>query len=170
MRLSLGTAALAATFIAASPAFAQTSSQATATASGTILETNSLTKITDLDFGTIAADDTVAGTVTVDADSGARSGTDVSLLPGTYQRAEFVARGVADQVVDFVLTQPAGNALANAGGDTIGATLSLDSGGVSRTVPASGNITLYVGGVFDIAAQQPNGVYTGDFDLTANFP
>lgn len=169
MRLSFGNAALVAT-LAASPALAQNPSQSTAMASGTILETNSLTKVEDLDFGTIAADPNNPGTVTIDANSGARSGVDVMLRPGGFQRAQFVAYGLPAEVVDFVLTQPVGNLLSNPNGDSIGAVLSLNMGGVSRTVPASGVITLYVGGVFSIAAQQANGVYTGDFDLTANFP
>lgn len=170
MRLSLGIAALAATFALASPAAAQTASTATAEARGTILQTLSLSRVEDLDFGTIAADDTLAGTVTIDADTGARSGSNVSLLPGLFHRAEFQAYGATNQVVTFALTQPAGGVLVN-GANSITANLVLDQDPtLTRTVGASGVVTVYVGGTFGIAANQANGVYAADFDLTANFP
>lgn len=168
MRLSLGIAAVAATFAAASPAFAQAYTE-TAEARGTILQSLTLTKVTDLDFGTIAADALVAGTVSIDADTGARSGTNVSMLPGVFSRAQFDGLGANAQIVELTLTQPAAGVLVNPAGDQIPAVLTLDSNGATRTLPASGLFSVYVGGDFDIAANQPNGLYTAQFDLTAEY-
>ena len=167
MRLSLGIAALAATFAAASPAFAQAYTE-TAEARGTILQSLTLTRQTDLDFGVVAADALLPGSVSIDADSGARSGTNVSLLPGVFSRARFDGYGANGQIVDLTLTQPAGGVIVN-GANSIPALLSLDSGGASRTIGGTGIFTVYVGGDFTIAANQANGLYTAQFDLTAEY-
>src|SRR5437762_7163903 len=75
MRYIVSIAALAATLVAATPAMAASSATATANARGIVLKSLSLTSSSDLDFGTVAADATNPGTVSVDADTGARSTT-----------------------------------------------------------------------------------------------
>lgn len=171
MRLSFTLAAVAATFVAATPALAATATRtATAQARGTVLQSLTLTKKYDLDFGTVAGDAVTAGTVSVDADSGARSKTGgVTLLGGTFQRAEFDGLGDANQNVTLTLNQPASGVLTNTNGTTLTATLKLDSNGTSRTTDSTGRFISYVGGDFNIAANQENGVYTATFDLTANY-
>ena len=73
MRFTVYLAALAATTAFATPAFAQVvSATATAEARGLVLQPLTLTKVNDLDFGTILAS-TVAGSVSIDADTGVRS-------------------------------------------------------------------------------------------------
>jgi hypothetical protein len=168
MRLSLGIAAVAATFAAASPAFAQSYTE-TAEARGTILQSLTLTKASDLDFGTIAADALVAGTVSIDPDTGARSSTNVSELPGVFSRAQFDGLGADGQIVELTLSQPAAGVLVNVAGDEIPAVLTIDADGLTRTLPASGLFSVYIGGDFDIAANQANGLYTAQFDLTAEY-
>jgi hypothetical protein len=91
MRFNFALAAVAAT-LAATPAVAQ---QATTTepaeARGLVLQSLTLTKSTDLDFGTVAGSNTVPGTVDIDSDNGARTATGgVSLMPGHLR----LARGV----------------------------------------------------------------------------
>jgi hypothetical protein len=75
MRFNFTLAAVAAT-LAATPAVAQ---QATTTepaeARGLVLQSLTLTKSTDLDFGTVAGSNTVPGTVDIDSDNGARTAT-----------------------------------------------------------------------------------------------
>lgn len=166
-RLTLCLAALAAT-ATGSPAFAQ-SATATAEARGTILQSLTLVRQSDLDFGTVAPDATTAGTVSVDASTGARSTTGgVVALPGAFGRAQFDGSGTAGNLVELVLTQPAGGVIVN-GANTVGALLGLDSGGTSRTIPLGGVFSVYVGGDFSIAANQPSGLYSAQFDLTANY-
>ena len=89
MRYSLCLAALAATVATATPALAQQST-ATADAKGVVLQSLTLNKISDLDFGTVAGDALNPGTVSIDADTGARSVTGaVVALPSTFGRAQF---------------------------------------------------------------------------------
>ena len=177
MRLKLGIAALAATLAAGSPASAQLiSSTAEAEARGVVLTAQSLTKESDLDFGIVTVDPDVAGgsdggTVTIEASAaGTRtaSDADVTLLPSTSSAARFLGYGAPNQTVDLTLVQPAGNVLVNANGDQIEATLNLDNVG-PITTNAGGQFTSFVGGVFTIDATQAAGLYTADFNLTAEF-
>jgi len=105
MRLTVGLAALAATLVAATPASAQLAS-ATAEAKGVVLLPLTLTKTSDLDFGTVVADPLVAGTVVIDANTGARSVsggvTAVPSFPGG--RAVFQGAGSSGQLVDLTLS------------------------------------------------------------------
>lgn len=175
MRLTLCLAALAATTAFATPAFAQVvSDTATAEARGLVLQPLTLTKVDDLDFGTVLAS-TVAGTVTIDEDTGGRSGsggvTLVASNPG--QRALFEGAGTSGQDVDLTLTGPVGGVLVSTSNPTdviVVSSLLLDNGGAtSRTIGLLGTFQVGVGGTFDIAANQPNGLYKADFDLTADY-
>jgi hypothetical protein len=168
MRFSVSLAALAATLVAATPAAAQ-QAQATATAKGVVLQSLTLVRTSDLDFGTVAPDASNPGTVTVNADTGARStGGAVVALPGAFSRGSFDGAGTAGNLVQLTLNQPAGGVISS-GSNTVGALLNLDSGGTTRAIPAGGTFTVHVGGVFSIAANQPSGLYSAQFDLTADY-
>src|SRR5947208_16461771 len=83
MRYTVCLAALAATLVAATPAEAASTATATANARGIVLKSLSLSSTADLDFGTVAADATNPGSVTIDSDTGARTtGGAVVALPG----------------------------------------------------------------------------------------
>jgi hypothetical protein len=173
MRLKITLAALAATVAFAAPAAAQVSASDTAEARGLVLLPLTLTRSADLDFGTVIAS-AVAGDVTIDEDSGARSVTGgvtpVPTAPGG--RAVFDGAGTAGQQVDLTLTPPVGNVLVS-GANTINISNFTLDGGVgltdSRIIGATGAFTVGVGGTFDIAANQPNGLYAANFSLTAQY-
>ena len=82
MRTRFYLAAAAATLVVAAPAAAQ---QATVTATGNpvargvVILPLALSKTSDLDFGTVVASPTVAGTVSTNADDGSRAVTGDSL-------------------------------------------------------------------------------------------
>ncbi|MBA3667470.1 MAG: DUF4402 domain-containing protein [Sphingomonas sp.] len=176
MRFNICLAALAATVAFASPAYAQVvaTDTATAEARGLVLQPLTLTKVDDLDFGTILAS-TVAGTVTIDEDSGNRSSTggitEVASNPG--QRALFVGAGTAGQLVDLTLAPPTGNVLvstSNSADTILVSSMLLDNGNATtRTIALDGTFQVGVGGTFNIAASQANGLYKADFDLTADY-
>jgi hypothetical protein len=154
MRLNFGLAALAATLVAATPAVAATSSSATATAKGVVLQPLTLSWVSDLNFGTVARS----------------SSGGVTLVPSTFSRAEFDGLGQAGQTVGLVLTPPAGNVLVGPGGATVAVnSMTLDAAGTTRVLPASGAFVVYVGGGFGIAANQANGTYSALFQVTANY-
>jgi hypothetical protein len=172
MRLTYRLAALAAVLTTASPALAGTSANAVADAKGLVLQPLTLTKVTDLDFGTVIASST-AGTVTIDADTGARAvGGGVTAVP-TYPggRGLFAGAGTADQVVSLSLNAPTLLVSTTNPSDTLAVTgLSLDNGGLlTRTIDTTSAFFVGVGGDFAIAKNQPNGLYTAQFDLTADY-
>src|SRR6185503_6031991 len=89
MRYSICLAALAASIVAATPAAAQQAT-ATADAKGIVLQSLKLQWVSDLDFGTVAPDVLNPGTVSINADTGARTtGGSVVALPGAFSRARF---------------------------------------------------------------------------------
>ncbi len=175
MRFKFCLAALAATTAFASPAFAQVvTATATAEARGLVLQPLTLTKVDDLDFGTILASAT-AGSVTINADTGGRTVTGgvtpVASNPG--QRALFAGAGTAGQQVNLTMTPPTGNVLVSTTNtaDTIAvSSLVFDnSNALIRTIGTTGTFQLGVGGSFAIAASQPNGFYKADFSVIADY-
>ncbi|MFL6733911.1 MAG: DUF4402 domain-containing protein [Sphingomicrobium sp.] len=175
MRLTLSLAAVAATFAAASPAFAQAvTPTATATAEaearGVVLLPLTLTKTSDLDFGTIIADVTLPGSVAIDADDGSRTVTGgVIEVPNfTYSRGLFQGAGTEDQDVALTFNPPA---VLTSGSNTITVTsMVLDqSDSRVRTIDATKAFSVGVGGEFAIDAGQAPGLYTAQFDLTADY-
>jgi len=171
MRFNLTRAALAATLAVASPAVAQQATTTTsAEARGLVLQSLTLSKFSDLDFGTVAGSATVAGNVVIDPDTGSRSaGGGVTLMPSTVSRARFDGLGVPGQSVLLTLTPPVGNVLLNGTNTLTINSMSLDIGGTNRTIGGTGSFTVYVGGDFQIAANQANGLYAANFDLTADY-
>ena len=184
MRFTVSLAALAATLAIATPAMAQ---QATVTATGNpvakgvVVLPLTLSKTADLDFGTVIASTTVAGTVTISADDGSRAVTGgvigVPNYPGA--RALFQGAGTASQTVLLTLQAPA--VLTNGGNSITVNSMFFDSAGASapnavtgdlettRTINATGAFEIGVGGDFAIAANQPNGLYSAPFIVTAEY-
>lgn len=135
-----------------------------------ILVPLTLTKIDDLDFGSIITSST-SGTVALNADTSARTFT--GGLVGTStpaQRAYFGGAGTPNQQVVVVVTPPA--QLKDSNGDTIDVlALTLDkSGNPIRTVdPVARTFFVGIGGIINIAANQPDGDYYATFQVTANY-
>ena len=173
MRTRILMAALAATAAFASPATAQTIDTAQAEARGVVLLPLTISEVDPLNFGTVLASAT-AGTVTIDADTGARSFTGgvsgIALDLGN--RGEFNGLGTVDQLVEITLN-PTAN-LTGPGPDIVVTNMELDGCACqieTRTIPtgAAGAFVVGVGGTFAIAANQPNGLYTGTYSVDAAY-
>ena len=176
MRYTLLVAALAATV--ATPALAQqaptASDTATATARGVVLQAHQLVKNTDLDFGVVTVDPLNAGTVSISADAaGSRSATGgVTPLPSTYQAASFDGLAAPAETVALTITNPPSNVLVSSTNSNDKITvnsLNLDAAGASRVADSTGAFVVYVCGTFGLIANQPAGVYSAQFDLTADY-
>jgi hypothetical protein len=175
MRNVIRLAALAATVATASPAFAQAapiSASASGEARGVVLQPLTLTKEQDLDFGTVIST-AASGTVVIDADDGSRNVTggvlEVPSYPG--DRGLFTGNASAGRVVNMTLDPPAFLVSTTNPLDLITVnSMVLDSGNLLvRTIGSSGIFQVGVGGDFAIGANQPNGLYTAQFDLTADY-
>ena len=168
----LAIAAAAAGTLACTPAFA---ANQTGTATSVVVRPNTLVKVDDLDFGTIAAGPT-AGTVTVNALTGARTATGGATPVGTLaQRAMFQGTGgilliTVSGDTSVTLTRTGGGAPAMTASLVRAATTS--GGGIALlggTLLPSGVQTYYVGGTLNVGANQPAGDYSGTFQLTVNY-
>lgn len=128
-----------------------------------------LTKVQDLHFGSIVPSTTTAGWVRIDAVTGARTASaGLTLMPTDVgQRGQFAGAGSAGQQVIMALTPPL--VLSSPGGDTIDVmAMSLD-GPTTRTIGANQSFFVGVGGIIFVAANQPEGLYTATYDLTADY-
>ena len=170
MKIALCVAAVSAL---SSPALAQSSATQSTTATTRIIQPITLTKNTDLAFGSVVKPNAAANTVAIDAASGARSvtgGGDAALAPSTSGRATYTVSGEGGQT--FSISTPATFNMTKAGGsDTITVTLtqSAATGTVSGSLGNTGSATFGVGGSFPVAAATASGNYTGSFDVTVAY-
>lgn len=130
-----------------------------------------LTKIDDLDFGTMISSSS-SGTVTLDASTSARifAGGVTGVASAAGHHAYFGGAGTPNQQVIVVVTAPA--QLTDTNGNAIPVlALTLDKGGNPiRTIdPTTRTFFVGVGGILNIAANQADGDYSATFQVTANY-
>ena len=127
----------------------------------------SLTKIQDLDFGSIVPSG-AAGTVTLNPSTSARTVTGgVTLVPSDAGfHGYFAGAGTPSQQVLMALSPPV--ELVNTAGDKIPVVgLTLDGPPMRTIDPITRAFFVGVGGTLSIAANQPVGTYAANFWVTA---
>lgn len=135
----------------------------------TLVSPLSLIKTRDLLFGNLASGAT-AGTVTIDAATGARTATGgVTLLGGTFWPASFT--GAASGLNLVIIRRPVTPvALTRIGG---GATIQITNftiqGGQFRLFFTRQAFDFNIGGTLAVGANQLDGTYTGTFDVTIDY-
>ena len=159
LRHYIGAASLAALALTALPAAAATPAQQS-DGKALILIPLSLTKIQDLDFGSIVPS-AAPGTVTLNASTSARTFTGgVTLVPSDAGfHGYFAGAGSPNQQVLIALVSGAGDKIPVVG-------LTLD-GPPMRTIDNTRAFFVGVGGTLSIAANQPVGTYSANFWVTA---
>ena len=130
-----------------------------------------LTKIDDLDFGTVVSSGT-SGTVALNATTGARTfaGGVTGVTTTAGHRAYFAGAGTGGQQVVVIVIPP--TQLTDVNGDTVDVlAMTIDNGGNPlRTIdPVSKTFFVGVGGILNIVGNQPDGVYSSTFQVTANY-
>lgn len=163
-------AALAAALLGATPALGQAQATQPMTGKALLLKPLTLTKLADLDFGTIIPSG-FGDLVTINADSGARTSPTATLVttdPG--HRARFASSGLNNVLVVLQISPPSD--LSDGAGNLLAVTrLDLDQGGLPLRVlsPQSQVFFVGIGGQVHVRGNQPEGVYSGTFTLTANY-
>ena len=164
----LGGAAIAFALIGTTPALA--ANTAPMTSKALLLKPLTLTKLDDLDFGSIVPSGS-GDLVTINADTGARTSPTAGLVtvdPG--HRARFASSGLNNTFVVLQISPPTD--LDDGAGHMLSVTrLDLDQGGNPLRVltPASQLFFLGIGGQVYIRGNQEEGTYSGTFTLTANY-
>lgn len=171
-------AALALCFVLLVPGAARAQT-ARATAQATIVEPLGLVKVQDLRFGRIAASAT-AGTVTVNADTGACTASGGVIATGGRGFGQFAGQGTKKFIVrvqipaSVTLTGPAGSTMV-VGAIVLGAAPDLAYLGVTGGTPryqissSNGIFTFRLGGRLGIAANQRPGQYSGTYSVTVQY-
>lgn len=160
---------IAGTMMMADPAAAQEVTDVGGDSQALILVPLKLTKIEDLDFGTIMASPT-AGTVVIPADGSPRYATGgvVPIPSDDGLNGQFATAATPGQEVLFVLTAP--STLDDGLGNTINVlAMTMDGPAFRYADPVMGTIFVNVGGILYIDADQPDGEYTGTFNLYAEY-
>jgi hypothetical protein len=107
--------------------------------------------------------------VVINASTGDRTfAGGVTLVPSDDGfRAYFGGAGTPNQQVIMTMNAPA--QLANVNGDKIDVLALTMDGPAIRTIDSTHAFFVGVGGIIQVAANQPDGVYTAQFDVTANY-
>lgn len=162
-KLALATTAIFALGLGSTGASAQAAS-ANAVAKARILKQLTITRIADLDFGTIVTG-TVASTVAIDAAGTRTCGTGLTCTQ-TPSAAKFTVTGSNNQVL--TVSAPASVTLSNGTNQMIAAlsvpaTLNLGNSGNTGT-------SLTFGGTLNVGANQVDGIYASpEFAVTVNY-
>ena len=140
------------------------------TSNATIILPMSVTKLRDMDFGSLAV--TTAGTAVLDPDSDMLAVTGgATTVGGSPHCAQFVGAAQSNSVVNIkVPNQP--STLTRVGGtETMTASNFTLQGGLSkRALAKADSFTFRVGATLNIAAGQVEGVYAGTFNVTVQYP
>jgi hypothetical protein len=163
--LAIAAMALGPTNVAA----AQVSSSTPPAGRAVLLIPLTLTKVDDLSFGSVVPSP-VSGSVVINATTGLRTvlGGVTAMPSDVGRRAYFAGAGSPSQQVLITVTAPA--ALTSVAGDTLTVlALTLDGPPVRSIHPIDRTFFFGVGGIIQVEADQPDGVYTSDYDVTANY-
>jgi Domain of unknown function (DUF4402) len=152
-------------------------SSAGATSRSRIVKPVSIANTRDLDFG-IVVRGTTAGTVTINAQSGARTKTGGVLLQGTtgFSSAAFTGAGTGGRLVRLTIGTPTITLNRVGGGTmTVNAFRISNNGAAPQTLPrnytlpASGIDDISIGARLNVAANQAEGLYTGSFTISMDY-
>ena len=151
---------------AALPAPALAAPTDSADADALILLPLSITKVDDLEFGTVVPSSS-SGTVSIAADGSGQSVTGgVTPVPSaTAARALFAGAGSAGQQVSIFLAPPAN--LSDGNGHSVPISLSLEKSVI--TIDSTRAFFVGIGGTVTVAANQAEGTYTGTFMVLAQY-
>lgn len=138
---------------------------ASVTVKARVLKQITVTKTSDLDFGTIVAG-AAASTVAVSTGAARTCGAGLTCT-GTVSSANFNISGTNNAVV--TITGDNSVTLANGTGGTMAAALTRSASTLTLTNSGPVGGSFQVGGTLNIAANQADGAYTGTFNVTIDY-
>ncbi len=125
----------------------------------------SVTQKFDLNFGDVAGDIDLAGTVVVSTAGGKTVTGGVTDLGGSVSAGRFQVNGTNG--TSYSCTLP-GSFLVTSGGNNATVDTLTNNPGLSGTFGGSGKVLIDIGATLHLAANQAAGNYTGTFDLTCD--
>jgi len=154
--------------VPAAAAGAPVAAKTNATGSVALLRPLTLLKKANLDFGELVA--TGAGTAVIDPVSGATTVTGPLTPVGTAGHpATFTATGSKNSVVIIRIPSSALTLTNPAGGTMTVSNWTLD-GKTNRRIAQNNAFDFSVGATLNVGAGQPDGIYSGTFQVTVQYP
>jgi hypothetical protein len=137
-----------------------------ATGEALILIPLTLTKIDNIDFGTVVSS-SASGSVTIAPDGSGRttSGGVTPVASDAGARGLFAGAGSFGEQVGMFLSPPA--TISDGFGNSMPISLNLESNIV--TIDATRAFFVGVGGTVNVGANQPDGIYSGTFTVLAQY-
>jgi len=169
LRVLLAGAALA----VAGQAAAQSSATQSTSGTGTIVQPLTLTKNTDLAFGSVVRPSSGTNSVVINETTGARTltgGGNAAAITSTTSRATYTVDGEGGQA--YSITVPANFTMTRSGGvETLTVTLAstASSGTLSGSAGSAGSASFGVGGSFPLSSTTATGAYAGSFNVTVAY-
>jgi len=145
------------------PAFALNPNQANATATVNIVSPLSLTKNSDMNFGTIVGP--FASDTDYELQTDGTLASCATTCAGTPSAATFTVTGTANQAVKFTY-QSSVNLAGPSGNLSVDLTTDHDA---DPTLDGSGSATYALGGTLTVLSGTTDGLYTGNFDVTVDY-
>jgi hypothetical protein len=168
-KVLIAASAVSALALTSAPAFAATpTTQATATAR--IVQPLTLNSVRNLDLGTIVLSGTGTYTQTVGiTQAGVFSCGGANLTcSGATQTAQYAATGTRDQTLTVTVSPTI--PLVNGTQVSPNLTLTVDAPAAGSVVlDNTGNVSFDLGGSIQVSDTTADGVYTGTFDVTADY-
>lgn len=157
-------------YVAKDPTIPTTGSTVAATI--TIRRPLQMVKVSDLNFGTLVRQPSGAsGSVIVNNTTGIRTQTGNANLIGlpspAPSRAQFTITGEPSTTY-AISYSPTGNIVMSNGASTLSVTTSKTATG-NQTMPASGTLTLGVGGTISVLSTTARGQYSGNLTVTVTY-
>jgi hypothetical protein len=148
--------------------FAQSTDTEQTIATATIVGPLTLTKVSDMDFGTIAVTGT-AGTVVLGTDNSRTAVGPALVPPAAGVAASFTVAGEASRT--FAITLPANNTVSLvSGANSMAANIFVHNAGANPALDGAGAAAFTVGATLSVAANQAAGNYTSaNFPVTINY-
>lgn len=155
------------TSIISNQANAQDSATEAANASVTLITPISITKTTDLSFGTFVASST-PGTITMTpAGTVSTAGGVTEISGGDVSAAAFTVAGETGQ--SFAITLPSTDVVLNSATEGESLTLNTFTSNPTDTGIIGTDGTISVGGTLTVPADSKADTYTGTFNVTVNY-
>jgi len=136
------------------------------TANATVLTPLVLTEDDTLEFGKLSSG-LSTGTVVIDNADGRTVTGGVTLEGGTFRSGAWSVAGEASTA--YTITLPSSDVTLTSGGDTMTVNTFTDSASGSSTTDGTGADTFKVGATLNVGISQPNGTYTGSYDVTVAY-
>ena len=125
-----------------------------------------VTKTSDLAFGSVVRPTSGSGTISIDANNGNVSTSNVARIGNTASRAAFSVVGQAN--ANIQVTYPSSVNITRSGGsETLSISLTSTMGG--GQINSGGTATFYLGGQVTLQSTTVYGSYSGAFNVTVAY-